>query len=201
MGLYHWIREWSSPVHVTMWTEIQAIATILAFAAAAWYARIAKMQLEAFLVESRIGHKPIVFTVRDILPDQFFRKHYFLLNVGKGTAINVWYADKPTGANAWRVLPLGAIGAGQNRLLVNELEQPLRDNDGDYRHIIAAEGVASRTTRWTLTGNARGARPGDTVTGSLITIRNPHRDTLAEILKHEGDSIFEQLTAIVSADA
>lgn len=201
MGLYHWIREWSAPAHVTMWTEIQAIATILAFGAAAWYARIAKRQLDAFLAEARIGHKPIVFTVRDILPDQPLRKHYFLLNVGKGTAINVWYADKPTGADTWRVQSLGALGAGQNRLLVNELEQPLRDDNGDHRHIIAAEGVASRTTRWTLTGNARGTDQGSTVTGCLIRLRNPHRDTLEAILTDEGDFIFEQLTAVSSHNA
>jgi hypothetical protein len=193
MWLYHWVRYWAAPEHVTMWTEIQAIATILAFGAAACYARIAKRQLDAFLAETRIGHKPIVFTVREDHPEKANDFNYFILNVGKGTAVNVWYADKPSDAGDWRLRSLGALGAGQRRLLVAPFEQPLRDSGGTFRHILAAEGVPARTTRWTLTGNIRGAQQGSNMKGQLLELKNPHLASLKEVLEGEGEALLAQL--------
>ncbi len=181
-----------------MWTEIQAIATILAFAAATWYARTAKGQLQAFIAEARIGHKPIVFTVREDHPEKPGNSHYFILNVGKGTAVNVWYLDRPSQSDTWRKRSLGALGAGQRRLLPDAYENDLRDAGGDFRHVLAAEGVATRTTRWTLTANVRGTQQGSNMRGSLIELKSPNQASLDDIIKKEGDSVLTQLRSVVT---
>jgi hypothetical protein len=91
MWLYHWIRAWSSPEHQTMWVEIQAIATILAFVAAAVYAAIARRQTHAIIRQTELSekdyverNKPIVFTDR-------VEGHYVVRNVGGGYAVNAYY--------------------------------------------------------------------------------------------------------------
>lgn len=196
--LFDWMRQWFGAEYVTAWTALQAVATILAFCVAAWYASIAQRQLRAFITEASIGHEPIVFTVREEDPGKANDFHYFVLNVGKGTAVNVWYLDRKPGDGKWRQQSLGALGAGQRRILVDTLEQPLRDAGGDIRHVLAAEGVATRTTRWTLTSNVRGTQQGSHLRGHLIELKNPDHLSLGDLLAEEGDSILRQLNSIES---
>jgi hypothetical protein len=85
--------------------------------------------------------------------------------------------------------------------LAETYERPLRDAGGEFRHILAAEGVATRTTRWTLTGNVRGAQQGSSMKGHLIELRHPNRKSIDQILADEGERVLAQLRSIdITAD-
>jgi hypothetical protein len=58
---------------------------------------------------------------------------YYLHNVGRGTAINLWFADMEAGGS-WRKRSLGAMSPGGRRLLINELQRPLCDSGGEFKH-------------------------------------------------------------------
>src|SRR6266487_905966 len=66
MELYNWIRTWSAPEHQTMWVEIQALATIAAFVAAAIYAWIARRQAEAIEAQVESAKRQLGATERQL---------------------------------------------------------------------------------------------------------------------------------------
>jgi hypothetical protein len=51
------------------------------------------------------------------------------------------------------VRPIGALEGHSERALSEVLEQPLRDRKCTNRIVVVAEGVATRTNRWTATVN------------------------------------------------
>jgi hypothetical protein len=134
---------WSWP---TFWSAAQAITTLLAFCAAAVYAWIARRQTQLIAeqvrliaAESRVAHKPVVVTIREENADG--PCDYRVRNVGRGTAINVWYVT-PRANDEWRTRSLGALGPGEARFLPKDINLPLVFEFGTFRHVIAAEGIA-----------------------------------------------------------
>jgi hypothetical protein len=182
----------------TPWIAAQVVATIGAFIAAAACAGLAKRRLDIARAEQRTAQRPIVVTVRDTDPSTP-GVHYYAVNVGRGTAINVWYAAQQNN-ELWSRLSLGALGPGERRRLPDAIAHALRNEAGDLLHVVAAEGVHTRTTRWTLTANMRGLHRGDSMRHQLIKLRKPERESLMRLLKTESGNIARQLQRIPSAN-
>lgn len=178
----------------TFWSAAQALTTLGAFVAAASYARIAKQQLQVFIAQSVVEHKPVVVTVREEDPDTH-GFHYYVLNVGRGTAINVWYAEIVD--DKWHKTSLGALGPGGRRLLPSLADTRLCDEvNAMLRHVLVAEGIATRTNRWTLTGNARGTDRGSSMRHVIIRVDDTERASPDDLFDKESLAVHRQLEAV-----
>ena len=86
-----------------MWVELQTIATMAAFGAAFWYARIARRQTTAIVAQQALAqlehiqrNKPVVYIDRVEHSHDPTNYHYVLHNAGGGFAINVYMYDEKT---------------------------------------------------------------------------------------------------------
>jgi hypothetical protein len=200
-----------------LWTTRLGITTSLFlaanFVAVWWYAKLtqtiastAQQQYRLGLEESKAAaaeriqaNKPIVVTVRE--EDGAGGYHYFLHNVGRGTAINLWYVDTSSPDAPWRPRSLGALGPGGRRLLNRDLEKPLCDGGGICKHLLIAEGIPTRTTRWTVTINARTTQAGGDMRHDLAVLASAGQSSVADLLVAEDAKLREQVASMKVAAA
>mgnify|MGYP003346867624 CR=1 FL=1 len=182
-----------------MWTGLLLFDNL---AVVWWYAhltgelaRTSRKQFDLAAAQHLQANKPIVITER--IEDPHTRAfHYFIRNVGAGTAINVWFLDDDSKVSP-RVRSLGALAAKGSRLLIAEVEGSLCNSGGNFRHVLAAEGIISRTSQWTLTLNARSSQAGGEMTHCLarITAVDSSR-TIEQLIKDEWADLRIQLSAM-----
>ena len=152
--------------------------------------QLARKEAQAVAADRLQANKPIVVTIRE--EDKVGGYRYYIHNVGRGTAINVWYADLHD--DVWRIQSQAALGAGEQRLLLGEVEGRLRNNPGEFKHLIVAEGIPTRTTRWTVSINVRSKVGGGSVHHLLAALQNPREgQSVDALLTAEGSVLRRQL--------
>jgi hypothetical protein len=151
------------------WAEITtayfAIANLLVLW---WYAHNTRQQVEVGLQQYELAfrqrretNKPFVVIER-VTDLRAGNAHYAIRNIGPGVAVNVFHVVHKPGsvskirrAGVPRFESLGALAPGAQRVLPETLEQPLRDAKGEsHGAVLVAEGIATRTARWSCTLNA-----------------------------------------------
>ncbi len=205
MWLYHWIRRWSGFEHQTLWIEIQAIATLAAFAAAWWYAKIAKRQTDAIVSQQRLAekdyierNKPVVYIDR-AEGSEAGNARYIVRNVGGGFAVNTYVFD----VTLVDQVAAGSLAAGEERTLPAVLNRRLCDNGAGSKHLVIAEAPFTRTTQWTPTLNLRtqsaGSHKGQVIHRSAsVAVEAPRfvDQSLSEYLKANVDTFRVQLRSL-----
>lgn len=172
-----------------------------------WYADSAKRQAQATEDETRENRlarwresKPTVFIelgefvpVVDQGSDEPYTLPTFLIrNTGNGPALNVFlvmHIDTPTAAP----IALGALGAHEQRSIDY-------GHSGEFRYVIVAEGLATRTRRWNATLNL-GTRRHHVVhglvdLGAQRAMGDDQHQTLDEFLDQNRRLIIKQLNAL-----
>jgi hypothetical protein len=172
VNVLDWIHSLAEDRYQTMWIEVQAIATIAAFLAAATYAWIARRQMRTTEAQLRMAegqlramkeerrgsrlarvqdNKPTVVIDRREDTEHRSDSGWVLANIGRGFAVNVFEIDPHSGR--WR--SLGGLAAGAERPIPHWLHGELNASDERKRweSIILAEGASSRTRRWNPTLN------------------------------------------------
>ena len=169
--------------------------------AVCWYAHLTRRlsesshaQYSLAFADHQQSNKPIVFTERAENP-QDGRFHYQIHNVGHGVAINVWYIDETGGER--RLRSLGALGAGATRVLIGEVEGHFRNNPGQFRHLLAAEGIITRTAQWTVTINVRGEAAGSDMQHRLARFEPVRKErSVDKLLEDEWRNFKVQLDEV-----
>lgn len=121
-----------------------------------------QQQYELGLRLRRESNKPFVVLERITKPGEANYFHYAIRNVGPGVAANVFHVVPEPGsesklkpAGVARFESVGALGPGASRALPDKIEEPLRSAGGRSLGVMfVAEGIATRTDRWTGTLNA-----------------------------------------------
>jgi hypothetical protein len=119
-------------------------------------------QHQLALRQRREVNKPFVVLERVAEADRPGHARYGVRNIGPGVAVNVFHVvskpgtqTKPNRAGIPTFQSVGALGPGALRVLPDRLEQPLRDARGHgCGLVLLAEGIATRTAKWTCTLNA-----------------------------------------------
>jgi hypothetical protein len=131
-------------------------------------------------------NKPLVATVAN-------GGRLWIRNVGGGPALNVFYLASDPGAEP---IGLGSLGVGQERQLPHGLSEPT-DN---WRHILVAEGLSSRTRRWNPMLNVGiGTALTAHEVGPLhegVRMRDDEHWTLETFLEKNGTRLRARLSAI-----
>ncbi len=203
MVLWWYARRTSDMASATKEMAQQTAAAAAAAEASATSTResaeAAKAQAEFLRIQHLQANKPIVFTERIVDTADRRAFHYYARNVGGGIAVNVWYVGHDL-AGRRIALSLGALGPGEKRLLPDTIEPLLCDRPGDFRHAVFAEGIVSRTSRWSVTLNVRGHDPGTEMTSGLaesLDTREP--ETFREYLNVRWPAIDAQLQRLQQA--
>lgn len=139
--IYHWIREWSAPVHQTMWIELQTIATVFAFGAAFCY-----VVLTSRLLHQATAHRETDLMLRlideydGLRADMRVLEHYFdncAANGPMDPVVRFRDSFEPLGCTQWivddsrfkvsrffvKVRKLSAAGFLDRRLIVAALSR------------------------------------------------------------------------------
>jgi hypothetical protein len=101
-------------------------------------------------------NKPVVFSDRaEDREDRGGNYHYVMRNVGGGFAVNVYFIDA---AHPFETpLALGSLAPNAERQMPMAVNRALASAENGLRHLLIAEGPATRTTQWTPTLNFRTA--------------------------------------------
>jgi len=187
---------------MAFWTALQAVATILAFIAAAIYAAIAYQQTSAIVRQTNLAekdylerNKPVVFVDRIDDLERTRNYRYVIRNAGGGYAVNVYYYDIMV------VAPhaVGSLAAGEHRLVPADLNDYLC-RGGAVKCVIVAEAPYTRTTQWTVTLNLRtqeaSGHEGQVLHRAARVTYEPPRfrdESLQDFMTANGPDIRQQL--------
>ena len=179
-----------------------------------WYADSTKQQLALAQVEFKesqrqrlVSQKPVVYTERVEDPERAGHVSYFIRNAGGGPAVNVYYIglfDLAFGQAG----SLGALAAGDARLLPRGVGAILREGDAGIRYVLVAESLYTRTTQWNPTLNVRtqtaGRHGGQVLYRTAEPAIPPPRfqyQSLRDYLANNNGSFAEQLMAFAREEA
>jgi hypothetical protein len=169
-----------------------------------WYADSTRRQVqtsEQEAYENRVArwreNKPTVFIELsgfvdcvDESDEVFSLPKYVIRNTGNGPALNVFLMLDVTFPSA-AVVPLGALGTHE--------ERPVDyGHNGEFRYVIIAEGLPTRTRRWNATLNL-GVRGSNQVVHGLVdlgtnrTMGDDEHQTLDQFIDQHRQLMAEQL--------
>jgi hypothetical protein len=137
-----------------------------------WYADRTAAQVALAQCVRREANKPIVVTVRRDNADRTGYFHYYVQNIGPGVAVSVWWVDQEGPAGERRMRALGALGPGDARPL-GSLEGTLFGGRVNPGHLLAAEGLSTRTAPWTVTVNHLASDGTYEIIPSLVPLAHP----------------------------
>ena len=174
-----------------------------------WYADSARRQAHATEDETRESrlarwreNKPTVFieldklidVISEEIPDQpYSHPVYVIRNTGNGPALNVFLLVDVSLQSA-ATIPLGALGAHEQRSVPY-------GQGGEFRHVMIAEGLSTRTRRWNATLNLGLRGSGEVVHGLFDlgpgrTMGDDEHQTLEEFVDKNRRGMTEQLNAL-----
>lgn len=158
-----------------------------------WYTHETARLAENAVITERVRQKPFAVVAREPLSGDAFE--YRIHNVGSGLAVNVWWVtQEPDGS--LKPQPLGALGPNDSRRLPEALLRPLCDQRNVPGFALLAEGLFTRTSKWTATFNYRGAAPGSEVRSTFFPMQ-PYGDTPIEmVLSDYGGKISTALAVL-----
>jgi hypothetical protein len=154
-----------------------------------------------------VSQKPVVYTERVEDPDHTGRVNYFVRNAGGGPAVNVYYIglfDLMFG----EPISLGALAAGDARLLPTRVNSFLQEGHGGIKYVLLGEAHFTRTTQWTPTLNIRtqtaGRHGGQVLYRTAEPAKQPPRfqfQSLRDCLANNTERFAEQLLAFGKEEA
>lgn len=176
-----------------------------------WYAHRTEQQYALSVVLRREANKPVaVIDHRRVLAsNETGPEHdrYVVRNIGPGLAVNVFHVTRQVDNRVGGpfvgpvdVKVVGALEAHGERLLPLFLEHSLQEAVGYGRRVvIVAEGLVTRTARWTVTANALG--PSGELMHRLVSLPKPEpNDRLNEWLERHWEQLNQEF-AVAEVEA
>ncbi len=157
-----------------------------------WYADRTAAQVELAQQVRREANKPIVVTIYRETPGAPGDYHWYVKNIGPGMAASVWWVDLEGALpDRRREIALGALGPGDSRPLGDKLEETLKGKHEIAGHLLAAEGLFTRTAQWTVTTNHRWQDDEREIISALVPLAKPdHVRPIKQLLAEEWEAVL-----------